>query len=642
MFKRAGFGLLQDILGSGQEALKSLREGKGAEEATVAVEEAPTQSPNTPPGSPGSLKQHSPKPKPAPGALQFNNITNPTVYQRICEEWRKIADPETGFEYFCSTYVFISNQLHGYVNFNLYDYQKRTAKLLRENRFVISKKFRQAGFSLLSGVYALHYSLINPRYQSLIISITQRDSSKYLQEIREVYEALPRWLKGGLNDKGQPIKWDRSKPPKDSATELWLPNKSKIRSIPSGRATGRGLSTKLLIIDEAAFIDKISDIWAAVFPTIVNTGGSVVVISTVNGVGNWYYQRYQEALAGENDFKIAYMEYTEHPDYNNPEWAETVLRQLGQRKWDQEILGKFLASGNSYISHESIELMEKEADVYKKTSPPQQEHGGKLLIWKEYVGPTINQDGTIKPAHKYSIGADCATGGGLDYSTFQVMDLTTGEQVAEFRGKIPEGKFAQILAHTGYRYGTAFIAVEINATAGGAVITSLKDVQKYKRIWTQENGTVGWQTTVRTRNTLVADLETSIYDNSWKLRGHRTIDELKTFIVTKTGKIEHDANAHDDLIFAFMIATNEKVIRIAQRATARQPSSIVLVLEEGDNEGNIISKPIYGPEKDAEDLRKKRADLMVGTKYGEFLDKMADINEIAGEDVLKFLLQSPG
>ena len=99
------------------------------------------------------------------------------------------------------------------------------------------------------------------------------------------------------------------------------------------------------MIDEAAFIERIDEIWTGIYPTIVNTQGQVFVVSTVNGVGGtggWYYRKYQEALAGENDFKVAMMDYTEHPDYCNPEWADGDLRQLGQRKWDQEVIGKFL------------------------------------------------------------------------------------------------------------------------------------------------------------------------------------------------------------------------------------------------------------------------------------------------------------
>ena len=641
MFKRSGFAGLQDILDSGRDALNSLR----SPTLKKVVQEDPVEDVNTPPGSEDGIKQHSPSAKPAPGAPQFDPGINPSVYQKICDEWKKISDPVTGFEYFCMKYCWINNQFHGYVHFKLYDYQKRTAKMLQENRFVITKKFRQAGMSLLTGVYCLWYSLVNPRMQCLILSIGMRESTKYLNEnIREVYESLPQWLKGGLNDKGQPIKWMKKKAFKDSATEFWLPNKSKIRSLPSGKAGGRGFSTKLLIIDEAAFIENIDTIWTGIFPTIVNTHGSVFVVSTVNGVGGtggWYYHKYQEAMAGENDFKVAPMEYGEHPDYCDPEWAASVLRQLGQRKWDQEVLGKFLASGNTYITSEHIEKMERLADEYDKKGKPRLEHGGKLLIWKDFVGPRLAADGSTIPAHRYAIGADCATAGGLDYSTFHVIDVTAGEQVAEFKGKMPEDQFAAILANTGYRYGTAVIAPEINATAGGATVVSLDKIQKYKRIYHDPNtGKMGWTTTSKSRNTMIANLESGLYDDSWIVHSHRFIDELKTFIVTKTGRIEADSNSHDDLTMAWCISTSDEVIRAAQRAVPKQPESVLLVQEKNeDGEANIVSKPVYSAEYEREAAKKKREDLLVGTKHGEFIEKMHDMNELAGEDVLAWLLK---
>jgi hypothetical protein len=638
MLNRAGFGGLQDILGAGREALRQLRS------PTLARAAEEVQPPNTPPGSPDGIKQHSPSAKPAPDVPQYDSGVNPSVYQKICEEWRKISDPNTGFEYFTSKFCFINNQNHGYVNFKLYDYQKRTAKMLQENRFVITKKFRQAGMSLLTGVYCLWYSLVNPRMQCLILSIGMRESTKYLNEnIREVYESLPQWLKGGLNEKGLPIKWTKKKSFKDSATEFWLPNKSKIRSLPSGKAGGRGFSTKLLIIDEAAFIEGIDNLWTGIFPTIVNTNGSVFVVSTVNGVGGtggWYYHKYQEAMAGENDFKVAEMDYTEHPDYCDPEWAASVLRQLGQRKWDQEVIGKFLASGNTYISSEHIEKMEHIADELKLTIQPRMEHGGKLQIWKDFVGPKLAADGTTLPAHRYAIGADCATAGGLDYSSFHVIDVTAGEQVAEFKGKLPEDQYAAILANTGYRYGTAMIAVEVNATAGGATLVSLDKIQKYKRIYSDPNtGKLGWTTTSKSRNTMIANLESGLYDDSWIIRSHRLIDELKTFIVTKTGRIEADSNSHDDLTMAWCISTADEVVRAAQRATPRQPESVLLVREQNGEEENIVSKPVYSEAHDKEQARKKREDLLVGTKHGDFIEKMHEMNEVAGEDILGWLLK---
>ena len=461
MFKRnSGIGNLQDMLNKGQSALRAIRQAPAplsqpvpslqsshGQGATAVLDEDPVPSPNTPPGAVDGIPQFSPSAKPAPDAPNFPISNNASVYERICAEWAKIAHPETGFDYFCEKYVWINNQLHGYMHFKLYEYQRRAAKMLRGNRFVITKKFRQAGMSLLTGVYCLWYSLTHPRMQCMVISIGQREATKYLQEnVKDIWDALPKFLKGGLDDHGKPIKWDREKSLKDSASELWLPNRSKIRSIPSSKASGRSFTTKILVVDEAAFIEKIEEIWTGIFPTISNSGGSVFVVSTVNGVGGtggWYYHKYKGAMAGENDFVVATMEYTDHPDYCDPVWAASMLRQLGQRKWDQEVLGKFLASGNTFIGSEHIEVMEHKADDLAKTCAPRMEHGGKLLIWKDFIGPRpqVDKDGKevkdemgrtiIIPAHRYAIGADCATAGGLDNSTFHVIDVTASEQVAE-------------------------------------------------------------------------------------------------------------------------------------------------------------------------------------------------------------------
>lgn len=631
MFKRNGIADLQDVLSEGREFLKSGVRAVAPSLLSEEPEKPYADSPNTKPGSPDGIKQHSPSAKPAPGVQHFQNTTNPGVYQRIQAEWKKISDPNTGFEYFCTNYVYINNQRHGYVHFKLYDYQKRAVNLLLNNKFVITKKFRQAGMSLLTGVYCLWYSLVNPRMQCMIISIGQRESSKYLQEgVREIYESLPQWVKGGLDDKGNPIKWLKKKAYKDSATEIWLPNRSKIRSIPSGKATGRGFTTKLLVIDEAAFIERIDDIWTAIYPTITNSDGQVFVVSTVNGVGGiggWYYRTYRDAVEKANDFVVADMHFKEHPDYQDPAWEQQTFRQLGQRKWDQEVIGKFLASGSTFITSEHLEKMERWADEQPK---PRMEMGGKLLVWKDY------QEG-----HRYSIGADCATGGGLDNSCAQVFDLTSGEQAAEFRGKLPEDNFAAILAQLGYRYGTAVICPELNSTAGGAVIMSLNKEQKYKRVYTGEDGKYGWNTNVRTRNLMIAELESNLYADSWKIYSQRMIDELKTFIVTKTGKVEHDVNSHDDTIFAWLIATAPEVVRQAARATPKQPASVLLV-QEGEDPDNIVSRPVYTPEVEKAELRKKRAATIAGTKHADFMEKIEHFQEVSGEsDVLSWLMSGP-
>lgn len=687
---RSGMGGLQDLINGGRKTLNELRGRKTTavaepdededEDIEVTHEELPelienglpqpfcsdsdhkrgrpedpdnpwATCPNAlqrnPDGSvrPGKLSQFSPAPKANPTAPQFHGGRN--LYQRICKEWEKIADPDTGFAYFCRSYVYINNQKHGYMKFDLYGYQERLVKTIRENRFVITKKFRQAGASLLTGVYCLWYSLTHPRMQCMVVSIGLRESSKYLQEnVREIYEALPQWLRGGLRkdpylkdgnkdialdpSKIDPIQYKRKRAPKDMATEMALPNKSKIRSVPTGKAAGRGFTTKLLVIDEAAFIENVETFYTGAYPTINNSGGSVFVISTVNGtsgIGGWYYNTYKGAVDGTNKYMVAEMSYDEHPDYNDPEWVEDTMAQLGERGWRQEVLGEFLASGNTYIDADYI------AELETLCRPPKIiEKGGKLWIWEEY------QEG-----HHYSIGADCATRGGLDYSSAEVIDIDTGEQVAEYRGKLAEGEFAKILAELGYRYGNCLITPEMNAKAGGAVTTSLQAVQKYKRIYSQSNGDPGWNTTSRTRNILIADLETILYGKNYHIRSTRLIDELKTFIVTKRGKIEHDSGAHDDCLFSFMIATTPEVIRKSRRLSHRNVTGI---MADGDLDtltgtGEIPQvKPIFSTEEQNKELRKKRQAIIGDTTAGaEYLRIQQEMKEQGcPDDTLAWLL----
>ena len=78
----------------------------------------------------------------------------------------------------------------------------------------------------------------------------------------------------------------------------------------------------------------------------------------------------------------------------------------------------------------------------------------------------------------YAIGADVATGRGLDYSCAFVIDLTQMKLVAEFHAKIDADEFAEQLHFLGRWYGDARIAVEMGGGYGEPVIISLRDGRK--------------------------------------------------------------------------------------------------------------------------------------------------------------------
>ena len=181
--------------------------------------------------------------------------------QDIVDEIQKCSeDPE----YFIKTYVNIEHPIKGIIPFNLYKFQTRILKEVHNERFNILRKFRQAGATTICCAYSLWSIIFKNNYNIMVVSIGDRESTAFLRRVVLMYDDLPMWLKPAIKMK--------------NAHTLRLSTDSRIMSQPAG--AGRGESVSHLIVDEAAFIDKMREFWAAVWPT-VSTGGKATLLSTV-------------------------------------------------------------------------------------------------------------------------------------------------------------------------------------------------------------------------------------------------------------------------------------------------------------------------------------------------------------------------
>ena len=156
--------------------------------------------------------------------------------------------------YFISKYVKVVHPVRGLVPFRLYGFQKKIINNLESNRFNILRKFRQAGCTTIAAAYALWFIIFNKHKAVVILSKGDAESTEVLDRIKVMYDELPSFLKPGIIE--------------DNKHTLKLSTNSTIKSRPSGKQSGRSLAGSLLIIDEAAFIDNIDTIWAAVYPII--------------------------------------------------------------------------------------------------------------------------------------------------------------------------------------------------------------------------------------------------------------------------------------------------------------------------------------------------------------------------------------
>ena len=442
-----------------------------------------------------------------------------------------------------SNYIKVTHPVRGLVPFKLYPFQETIVENIEEHRFNVLRKFRQAGCTTIAGAYSLHFTNFNKHKTVVILSKGDTESTEVLDRIKIMHEELPSWLK-------QPIT-------ESNKHTLKFKNGSVIKSRPSGKQSGRSLAGSLLIIDEAAFIEAIDTIWAAVYP-IISTGGRAFVLSTVNGVGNWYYKIYNEAIKKENAFNVIDIEWKDHPEYkrqegydhlykeleskgvNVDEWEKITKINMPYKQWLQEYECAFLGTGDTYLEGSILQRLVEEVSPEFEIK-----YNNRMRVFKQ-----------SDPTRQYVMGVDTSLGRDRDYSAFQILDCYTGEQVAEFySNRTPINEFAEIIDREATLYGAALVMPERN-TIGENLIDWLFNIYEYENLWMEE-GTdrIGYLTTAKNKEFMLAKMEEFIRKQVVKINSKRTVEELLTFIIDDHNKIKADRGKHDDLIMSLALAT---------------------------------------------------------------------------------------
>jgi hypothetical protein len=445
--------------------------------------------------------------------------------QQVAEILKCGRDPE----YFIRTYVKIQHATRGTIPFTTYPFQDECLKKFIEHRLNIVLKSRQLGLSTLCAAYATWFAIFHRDKNILVIATKLPTAMNFIKKVRVILENLPPWL---LLTKFEPTK-----------QIITFNNGSQIGAIPTSEDAGRSEALSLLIIDEAAFIRDFDHIWTGLAPTF-STGGSAIILSSPHGVGGQYYKLWTQAEAGQNDFNPIRLPWDVHPEHDQA-WFEKETRGFGRRKIAQEYECDFTTSGDTFLTPEVLdELRAQIQDPMEKV--------GQVWIWSPPVF-----------GHKYVISADVARGDAHDYSTFHVIDTDDNEVAAEFMGKIPPERFADMLSEWGKKYNEALIAPE-NNSFGYFVNTKLRDTG-YKKLFFKNNRGDPWnyipidpaelpgfQTDQKTRVQILTKLEEMIRTKALKLYSRRTYDQLQSF-VWNGNKPMAGKDSFDDLVMSLAI-----------------------------------------------------------------------------------------
>jgi hypothetical protein len=458
------------------------------------------------------------------------------IKEIIKQEFVKCAQDPV---YFMKKYYWIQHPQRGRIQFNLYPFQSAVLNQFQKNRYSVVNKSRQLGISTLVSAYSLWLMLFNKDKNILCIATKQETAKNMVTKVKFAYDNLPTWLK--------------VKSVENNKLSLKLTNGSQIKAVGATGDAGRSEAVSLLLLDEAAFIEGIDEIFASAQQTLA-TGGQCIAISTPYGTGNWFHRTFTGAEAGSNGFIAIKLPWTVHPERNQT-WRDEQDAILGIRNAAQECDCDFSTSGDTVVEPDILNwyIQTYQADPILKGG-----FDGNLWRW-EFPDYT----------KQYMVVADVARGDGKDYSACHVIDIAEAKQVEEYKGQLGTRDYGHLLVSIATEWNNALLVIE-NANIGWDTIQTAID-RGYQNLFyssksdtsnitmenflnrSENNLVPGFTNSTKTRPLVVSKLEAYMRERACIIQSRRTLEELRTFI-WKNGKAQANDGYNDDLVMAFGIS----------------------------------------------------------------------------------------
>ena len=438
--------------------------------------------------------------------------------------------------YFAEKYINIVHVDRGLIPIALYDYQRDIIDKITNNRRCAVVTSRQAGKTTTAVCVILHYVLFNEHRTVALLANKGDAAREILDRVKIAYEALPRWLQQGV------VEWNKG--------SVEFENGCKILASATSSSAIRGKSISFLYIDETAFVENWDEFFASVFPTISSGNTTKILLtSTPNGL-NHFYKTCEGAREGTNGYEFVQVMWQDVPGRDDA-WKQEMLSSMDYdyEKFAQEFECQFLGSSGTLIEGNKLKAL-----VHKR---PLRESNG-LFMYQE------PQEG-----HSYITVVDVSRGKGLDYSAFQILDVSKMpyRQVCAFRDNhITPIEYAEIIHRTVKHYNNSVVLIEIN-DIGEQVSDLLHYDFEYENIlYTESAGRSGKRISsgfgknvdkgVRTTKTVKAIgcsiLKLLIEQDQLILNDFATIQELSTFS-KKAGSFQAESGCHDDLVMCLVL-----------------------------------------------------------------------------------------
>lgn len=434
--------------------------------------------------------------------------------------------------YFCNKYLKVISLDEGLVPFSLYPYQEEMFKHFNDNRFSIVLACRQSGKSISSVAYILWYACFHSEKTIAILANKGATAREMLARVTLMLENLPFFLQPGCKalNKGS----------------IEFSNNSRIIASATSGSSIRGMSVNLLFLDEFAFVERANEFYTSTYPVIsAGKETKVIITSTANGIGNTFHKIWEGAVQRVNEFVPFTVNWYDVPG-RDEDWKRQTIANTSQLQFDQEFGNTFYGTGDTLINAETL--------LSFRAKPPHKVfEGGDLLVYEE-----------PHQKHEYIMTVDVSKGRGQDYSTFNVIDISTRpfKQVAVYRNNtISPLLFPNIIYKYAKVYNDSYVIIESN-DSGQLVCQGLYQDLEYENIHMEsaiKSDKIGIEMNRKVKRIGCSGIKDLLENRKVEVVDENTISEISTF-VSKGQSYEASDGNHDDLMmnlvmFGFFVST---------------------------------------------------------------------------------------
>ena len=459
--------------------------------------------------------------------VKRDGVAQEWTNEQVLEYAKCMQDPV----YFAKTYCKVISLDKGLVPFKLYPYQEKMFEQFNTNRFNVVLACRQSGKSISSVAYLLWYACFHPEQTIAVLANKGQTAREMVGRVTLMLENLPFFLQPGCKSLNK--------------SSIEFSNNSRIVSSSTSGSSIRGMSVNLLYLDEFAFVERAGEFYTSTYP-VVSSGKDtkVIITSTANGIGNIFHKIWEGAVQGTNEYKPFRVDWWDVPGRDEA-WKEQTIANTSQLQFDQEFGNTFFGTGDTLINADTLlSLRRKDYKMITKEG---------VKIYEEAI-----------QAHQYVMMVDVAKGRGQDYSTFNVIDIssTPFKQVAVYRDNlISPLLFPNIIYKIANSYNQAMVVIESN-DAGQVVCNGLYHDLEYENMFVESTikaDSLGINMTRKVKRIGCSGIKDLLEEKKLDIVDEDTILEISTF-VAKGQSYEATEGNHDDLmmnlvLFGYFIGT---------------------------------------------------------------------------------------